>query len=58
VVLEHLEASRSVVGWSGIAPRPLTASQLQALLAGEHLFPERPSFNELGLALGIEAPHP
>jgi len=56
--LEHLEASRSVVGWSGIAPRPLTASQLQALLAGEHLFPERPSFNELGLALGIEAPHP
>jgi hypothetical protein len=46
-----------LAGWSGIAPRPLTASQLQALLGGEHLFPEDPLFNELGLALGVEAPH-
>ncbi len=47
-----------LAGWSRAAPRPLTASQLQALLAGDRLFPEDPLFNELGLALGIEAPHP
>lgn len=47
-----------LAGWSRVAPRPLTANKLQALLAGEHLFPEDPLFNELGLALGIEAPHP
>lgn len=47
-----------LAGWSGVAPRPLTASQLSTLLAGEHLFPEAPLFNELGLALGIEAPQP
>src|SRR6266536_2742216 len=47
-----------LAGWSRVAPRPLTASQLQALLAGKHLFPEHPLLNELGLALGIEAPHP
>ncbi len=44
--------------WSEVAPRPLTADQLQALLAGKHLFPEDPLFNELGPALGIEAPRP
>jgi hypothetical protein len=45
-----------LAGWSRVAPRPLTALQFQALLAGEHLFPEDPLFNELGRALGIEAP--
>lgn len=45
-----------LAGWSIITPRPLTASQLGTLLAGEHLFPEDPLFGGLGLALGIEAP--
>jgi hypothetical protein len=45
-----------LAGWSRVVPRPLTADLLKALLAGEHLFPEDPLFNELGLALGIEAP--
>jgi len=45
-----------LAGWSRVVPRPLTALQFQALLAGEHLFPEDPLFNELGAALGIEAP--
>jgi hypothetical protein len=51
-------AVEALVRWSGVAPRPLTASQLSMLLAGEHLFPEHPLFGELGLALGIEAPQP
>ena len=44
--------------WSEVGPRPLTADQLQALLAGKHLVPEDPLFNGLGPALGIEAPRP
>jgi len=47
-------ALEALARWSAIAPQPLTASQLGALLAGKHLFPERPLFGELGLALGIE----
>ena len=47
-----------LAGWSDGAPRPLTASQLGTLLAGEHLSPEDPLFGGLGLALGIEAPRP
>ena len=49
-------ALEGLAGWSRVAPRPLTANKIQALLAGEHLFPEDPLFNELGRALGIEAP--
>jgi hypothetical protein len=49
-------ALAGLAGWSGVAPRPLTANQLKTLLAGEHLFPEQPLFHELGLALGIETP--
>ncbi len=60
VALHGLDWQRAglegLAGWSRVAPRPLTVSQLQALLAGEHLFPEDPLFNELGRALGIEAP--
>jgi hypothetical protein len=51
-------AVEALARWSGVAPRPLTANQLGALLAGDHLFPEHPLFNELSLALGIEAPYP
>jgi hypothetical protein len=45
-----------LAAWSRAVPRPLTADLLEALLAGEHLFPEDPLFNQLGPALGIEAP--
>jgi hypothetical protein len=48
----------ALASWSGVAPRPLTPAQLAMLLAGRHLFPEFPLFNELGVALGIEAPQP
>jgi hypothetical protein len=51
-------AVEALARWSVVAPRPLTASQLNMILAGRHLFPEDPLFNELGLALGIEAPDP
>jgi hypothetical protein len=51
-------AVEALASWSGVAPRPLTANQLGTLLAGEHLFPEHPLLNDLGLALGIEAPSP
>ena len=51
-------AVEGLAGWSRVVPRPLTAKQLQALLPGDHLFPEDPLFNQLGPALGIEAPHP
>jgi hypothetical protein len=47
---------RALAGWSAVAPRPLTAGQLERLLAGEHALPELPLFNALGAALGIEAP--
>jgi hypothetical protein len=48
----------ALAGWSEVAPRPLTADQFDAILAGRHLFPEDPLFGGLGLALGIEAPQP
>ena len=48
----------ALASWSVATPRPLTTSQLNAILAGRHLFPEAPLFNTLGLALGIEAPDP
>jgi hypothetical protein len=51
-------AVEALASWSAVAPRPVTASQLNAILAGRHLFPEDPLFNTLGLALGIEAPDP
>ena len=51
-------AVEALAGWSVATPRPLTTSQLNAILAGRHLFPEAPLFNTLGLALGIEAPDP
>ena len=51
-------AVEALASWSVVAPRPLTASQLNTILAGEHLCPEDPLFNGLGLALGIEAPSP
>jgi hypothetical protein len=51
-------AVEALARWSSVAPRPLTAGQLEAILAGRHLFPEHPLFNELGLALGIEAADP
>jgi hypothetical protein len=34
-----------LAAWSRVASRPLTADLLEALLAGEHLFPEDPLFN-------------
>ena len=51
-------AVEALASWSVATPRPLTTSQLNAVLAGRHLFPEAPLFNTLGLALGIEAPDP
>jgi hypothetical protein len=51
-------AVEALASWSVATPRPLTTSQLDAILAGRHLFPEDPLFNTLGLALGIEAPDP
>jgi hypothetical protein len=51
-------AVEALASWSVATPRPLTTSQLNAFLAGRHLFPEDPLFNTLGLALGIEAPDP
>ena len=51
-------AVEALASWSVATPRPLTTSQLNAILAGRHLFPEAPLFNTLGLALGIEAPDP
>jgi hypothetical protein len=47
---------RALAGWSAVTPRPLTPARLETLLAGDHLLPEIPLFNELGVALGIEAP--
>jgi len=49
---------QALAGWSAVAPRPLTAGQLERLLAGEHALPELPLFNALGAALGLQAPQP